>query len=47
MKGVFGGRRFHAGIFIGIDRRSGQYILHSGSEVKLVRTIMRMPGTEK
>jgi hypothetical protein len=40
-------RRFHAGIFIGIDRRTGQHILHNGSEVKLARTIMRMFGTEK
>ena len=47
LKGVVDGRRFHAGIFIGIDRRTGRYIVHNGSEVKLARTIMRMPGTEK
>ena len=47
MKGAIDGRRFHEGIFIGIDRRTGQYILHNGSEVKLARTIMRMSGTEK
>ena len=47
LKGAIDGRRLHAGIFIGVDRRTGQYILHNGSEVKLARTIMRMLGTEK
>ena len=47
LKGAVDNRRFHAGIFIGIDRRTGQYILHNLYEVKLARTIMRMPGTEK
>ena len=27
------GRRFHDGVFIGIDRRTGQYMIHSGDEV--------------
>ena len=47
LKGAVENRRFHAGVFIGIDRRTGQYILHDGSEVKLARTIMRMLGVEK
>ena len=47
VKCAIDGRRFHAGIFIGIDRRTGQYIFHNGSEVKFARTIMRMFGTEK
>ena len=47
MKGIVDGRRFHAAIFIGIDRRTGQYMLHDGNEVKLASTIMRMPGAEK
>ena len=47
MKGIVDGRRFHAGTFIGIDRRTGQYISHDGSDVKLARTILRMPGAAK
>ena len=47
LKGAVDNRRFHAGVLIGIDRRTGQYILHDGSEIKLARTIMRMPGAEK
>ena len=42
MKGIVDGRMFHEDIFIGIDRRTGQYVLHGGSEVKLARTILRM-----
>ena len=47
MKGIVDGRRFHAGTFIIIDRTIGQYMLHDGSEVKLARTISRMPGAEE
>ena len=47
MKGSLDNQRCHAGIFIGIGRRTGQHILHNGSEVKLARTSIRMPGTEK
>ena len=47
MKGIVDGRRFHAGVFVGIDRRTGQYTLHDGNEVKMARTILRMPGAEK
>ena len=47
MKGIVDGRRFHAGIFIGIGRITGQYMLHDGSEVKPAWTIMRMPRAEK
>ena len=41
------GRRFHAGIFVGVDRRTGQYMLHGGNSIKLARTVLRMPGAEK
>ena len=37
----------NAGIFIGIDRRTGQYMLHDGTEVKLARTVMRVLSAEK
>ena len=29
---AMGGRRFHRGVFIGIDRRTGQYMLHAEGE---------------
>ena len=41
------GRRFHLGAFIGIDRRTGQYMLHDGTEIKLARTVMRLPDANK
>ena len=47
MKGIVDGRRFHSGIFIGIERRTGQYMLHDGTDVKLARTILRLSGAEK
>ena len=42
-----GGRRFHKGVFVGIDRRTGQYMLHYNGEIKLARTVMRSPDDEK
>ena len=47
MQGIVDGRRFHAGNFMGIDRRTGQYMFHDGSEVKPARTILRVPGADK
>ena len=41
------GRRLHEGVFIGIDRRTGQYIIHDGAEVKMARTIFRLPEADK
>ena len=41
------GRRFHLGVFVGIDRRTGQYMLHDGEGLKLVRTVMSMPMADK
>ena len=32
--------RFHDGIFLGIDRRTGQYLLYSEGEIKLARTVV-------
>ena len=37
------GRRWHVGAFIGVDRRTGQYMIHDGGEIKYARTIQRMP----
>ena len=41
------GKRFHNGVFLGIDRRTGQYILHSDEGIKHARTILRVPDAEK
>ena len=32
---------------MGVDRRTGQYMLHDGSSIKLARTVLGMPGAEK
>ena len=42
-----GGRRFHTGVFVGIDRRTAQYMLYSDEGVKLARTVMRFPDANK
>ena len=41
------GRRYHSGVFVGIDRRTGQYMVYSEGELKLARTVTRVPGNEK
>ena len=41
------GTRFHSGIFVGIDQRTGQYMIYSGDEIKLARTVVRVPELEK
>ena len=41
------GRRWHVGAFIGIARRTGQYMIHDGGEVTYARTILRMPEANK
>ena len=40
-------RRFHQGIFVGVDRRTGQYMLFSDGEVRLARTVVRVPEADK
>ena len=45
--GIADGRRFHTGVFIGIDRRTGQYMLYSDGDVKLARTVTRVPEIDK
>ena len=47
LKNIADGRRFHQGVFIGIDRRTGQYMLYSDGEVRLSRTVVRVPESEK
>ena len=44
---VSGGTRFHSGIFLGIDQRTGQYMTYSDDSIKLARTVVRVPTLEK
>ena len=41
------GRRWHVGLFLGIDRRTGQYIVHGEHGIKFARTIIRLPDANK
>ena len=41
------GRIFHSGFFVGIDRRTGQYILFGDHGIKLARTVLRLPNAQK
>ena len=41
------GKRIHSGVFIGVDRRTGQYMVHSEGQVKLARTVFRVPESDK
>ena len=45
--GIADGRRFHAGIFVGVERRTGQYMFHDGDSIKIARTVLRVPGADK
>ena len=42
-----GGSRFHSGIFVGIDARTGQYMLYADDTIKLARTVVRVPTSDK
>ena len=39
--------RFHDGIFVGVDHRTGQYMTYSEGEIRLARTVIRVPDNEK
>ena len=41
------GRRFHVGTYVGVDRRTGQYMIHVGDGIQYARTVMRLPGPNK
>ena len=47
LSGIAGGRRFLEGVSVGIDRRTGQYMIHSSDEIRLARTVVRVPEAEK
>ena len=44
---VADGRRFHLGVVVGVDGRTGQYMVHDGDTVKLARTVIRLPEVIK
>ena len=41
------GRRFHVGIYMGVDRRTRQYMIHSGDGIAYARAVLRFPGPNK
>ena len=41
------GRRWHSGVFVGIDRRTGQYMIYSDDQVRLAMTVVRVPEVDK
>ena len=43
---VSNGSRFHSGVFVGIDSRTGQYMIYDDG-IKLARTVTRVPELEK
>ena len=42
-----GGSRFRSGVFLGIDQRTGQYMIYGDDVVHLARTVTRVPESEK
>ena len=40
------GRRWHSGVFVGVDRRTGQYVIYSDDQ-RLARTVVRVPEADK
>ena len=41
------GQVWHEGVFVGIDQRTGQYMIFSENSVKLARIVVRVPKIEK
>ena len=41
------GRKWHEGTFVGVDQRTGQYMIDDSGVIKFARTIMRMPEPDK
>ena len=41
------GKRFHLGTYVGVDRRTGQYMIHDGDRIMYARTIIRVPEANK
>ena len=37
------GRLFYFGTYVGVDRRTGQYIIHVCDGIQYARTVMRLP----
>ena len=47
MANIADGRRVHSGVFLGVDRRTGQYMLWDGEALKLARSVFRVPTADK
>ena len=41
------GRTFHVGTNVGVDRRTGQYVIHRGDGIEYARTVLRFPESNK
>ena len=41
------GQRWHSGVFVGVDRRPGQYMIYSNDQVQLARSVGRVPEVDK
>ena len=41
------GRTFHVGTYVGVDRRTGQYMIHRGDGIEYARTALRLPESNK
>ena len=41
------GKKWHSGVFVGIDKRTGQYMVHDDDEIKYARTVIRLPEVNK
>ena len=44
---VVDGRKWHPGVSLGMDPRTGQHILYDGESIKLARTFMQVPEANK
>ncbi len=41
------GKKFHVGTYVGVDRRTGQYMIHRGDNIEYARTVVRFPESNK
>ena len=41
------GKNFHVGSYAGVDRRTGQYMIHRGDGIEYARTVLRFPESNK
>ena len=41
------GRTFHVGTYVGVDRLTGQQMIHRGDSIEYARTVLRFPESNK